>query len=171
MKVRQRHSDLVKIKLELTIFHSNFQNAVRRMFVLADIIRERVRRLCVGHAAEAFFRSRFGARFRRSWRISSIRDALDCPDLARLNVICMGLLPDCTASEPSPSALSRTNAGTFVEPEHAPDGGARLVRVGRRDPDGSTYGRAVQETFFAAPDVNGAPRTLHPMRLSPSVRS
>jgi len=108
---------------------------------------------------------------RRSWRISSIRDALDCPDLARLNVICMGLLPDCTASEPSPSALSRTNAGTFVEPEHAPDGGARSVRVGRRDPDGSTYGRTVQETFFAAPDVNGAPRTLHPMRLSPSVRS
>ena len=33
------------------------------------------------------------------------------------------------------------------------------MRVGRGDPDGSTYGRTVRETFFAAPDVNGAPRT------------
>ena len=59
MKVRQRQTDLMKIKLKLIVLHSDLQNAVRGMFVFTHIIRERMRRLRVWYAAKAFLRSRF----------------------------------------------------------------------------------------------------------------
>src|SRR3989442_327230 len=63
MKVSQRQNDLVKIKLQRVVLHRDLQTAVSRMFVLAGIIRERMRGLCVRHAAKALFGSRLGARF------------------------------------------------------------------------------------------------------------
>src|SRR2546423_892519 len=63
MKVSQRQNDLVKIKLQRVVLHRDLQTAVSRMFVLAGIIPERMRRLRVGNAAKALFGSRLGARF------------------------------------------------------------------------------------------------------------
>ena len=63
MKVSQRQNDFVKIKLQRVVLHRDLQTAVSRMFVLAGIIRERMRGLCVRHAAKALFGSRLGARF------------------------------------------------------------------------------------------------------------
>src|SRR5256885_2144889 len=63
MKVSQRQNDLVKIKLQRVVLHRDLQTAVSGMFVLAGIIRECMRGLCVRRAAKALFGSRLGARF------------------------------------------------------------------------------------------------------------
>src|SRR2546421_2617809 len=61
MEMREWQDNLMKIKLKRVVLHADFQAAVRRMLVLASVIRERMRRLCVRDAAEAFFGSCFSA--------------------------------------------------------------------------------------------------------------
>ena len=61
MEMRQRQTDLVKIKLKLIVLHADFQSSVGGMSILAYIIRERMRWLRIGHAAKTFLGPRFCA--------------------------------------------------------------------------------------------------------------
>ena len=63
--MRHRHPDLVEIELQLVVLEPDLDHAVRRVFVLADVIRQRMRRLRVRHTIFAGLRARLFVGFLR----------------------------------------------------------------------------------------------------------